>query len=269
MSTKRIFLNIAGIRLCCVDFGGEGQPVLLLHGLAGRGNEWRNTASWLTQHGHIFALDQRGHGMSDINLSDYSRDTYVNDVIAVIEKLGLQNTLLIGQSMGAQNAFLAAAHRPDLVARLIVVEAIASPNPSAQKMVSKWLDAWPLPFPSLADARAFFGGDTLYAETWLEVLEEHPEGYWPQFKKDDMLRSIEDQVICDYWNEWRRITCPTLVVGGANSFLPQNELKAMAQILPHGRYIQIEHAGHDLHLEQPAAWRQAVEDFLTGPEKPQ
>lgn len=42
---KRLFLDVEGARLCCVDFGGEGQPVLLLHGLAGRANEWREMAA--------------------------------------------------------------------------------------------------------------------------------------------------------------------------------------------------------------------------------
>ncbi len=53
---RRVFLNGDDGRLCCVDFGGTGRPMLLLHGLAGRSNEWRETASWLTTHGHVVAL---------------------------------------------------------------------------------------------------------------------------------------------------------------------------------------------------------------------
>lgn len=261
-NSKRLFLHSDDVRLCCLDFGGDGPPVLLLHGLAGRANEWRNTANWLTQSHHTFALDQRGHGVSDKLISDYSRRAYVSDIINVIEQLHLRPTILIGQSMGGQNAFLVAAQRPDLVQKLIVVEAGASANPSAQELVRRWFATWPLPFSSLADAKAFFGGNTLYAETWLEVLEEHSDGYWPQFHIEDMLQSIEDQVTQDYWSEWRRVRCPTLVVGGANSFLSQDELHVMAECIPHGRYVQIPNAGHDLHLEQPEAWHQVAEPFL-------
>ncbi|HZR43845.1 MAG TPA: alpha/beta hydrolase [Ktedonobacteraceae bacterium] len=99
---KRLFLDVAGVRLCCVDFGGEGPPVLLLHGLARRANEWRETAYWLIEHHHVFALDQRGHGVSDKATRDYSRDAYVNDVISVIEQLELHPVILIGQSMGGR-----------------------------------------------------------------------------------------------------------------------------------------------------------------------
>src|SRR5579875_2376901 len=164
--------------------------------------------------------------------------------------------------MGGQNAFLVASRRPEKVRTLIVVEAGITPRPTAQQQVSQWLDSWPVPFPTLADARTFFGGDTLYAQTWLEVLEERPDGYWPQFRKDDMLRSIEDQVQQDYRHEWERIQRPTLVVGGERSFIPQQELQTMAASIPHGHYVQIANAGHDLHLEQPEMWQQAVENFL-------
>jgi len=145
---------------------------------------------------------------------------------------------------------------------LIVVEAMPGPNPSAQEAVSRWLDSWPLPFASLADARAFFGGETLYAQTWLETLEEHEDGYWPQFQKDEMVRSIQDQVTHNYWAEWERIRCPTLIVGGENSFLPQQQLQEMARQIPHGRYVQAAQAGHDLHLDRPQLWQQMAEVFL-------
>ncbi len=262
LEAKRLFLNSKATRLCCVDFGGSGQPFLLLHGLAGRANEWRSTAAWLKDYGHVFALDQRGHGQSAKGLDDYSRDAYVNDAIAVIQQLHLAPVLLIGQSMGGQNAFLVASRRPDLVRALIVIEAGPGADPATPANVAKWLDSWPVPFPSLADARIFFGGDTLYAQTFLEVLEEREDGYWPIFRKDEMVRSVEDQGTRDYWDEWERVTCPTLIVGGEKSFLPQDQLQEMAGRIPHGRYVPIAQAGHDLHLDQPERWRQVAEAFL-------
>jgi pimeloyl-ACP methyl ester carboxylesterase len=261
-ASSRVFLDVNGDRLCCVDFGGDGPPILLLHGLAGRGNVWHETGGWLTQHGHVFAPDQRGHGRSAKGLDDYSRDAYVADAVALIERLQLAPVQLIGQSMGGLNAFLVAARRPDLVRSLVVVEARPSPNPSAQSDVEKWLSSWPLPFPSLADARAYFGGETLYAQTWLEMLEERDDGYWLLCYQEDMLRSMADIVTADYWPEWDRIACPTLIVGGEDSFVPQEDLRAMASRIPRGRYMQISQAGHDLHLDRPDLWRQAVEAFL-------
>jgi pimeloyl-ACP methyl ester carboxylesterase len=259
---KRVFLDVNGIHLGCVDFGGDGPSILLLHGLAGRGNEWHDTASWLTQRGHVYALDQRGHGRSAKELDDYSRDAYVADAAATVERFQLAPVLLIGQSMGGLNAFLVAARHPDLVRALIVVEARPSPNTSAQRDVEKWLNSWPLPFSSLADAQVYFGGDTLYAQTWLEMLEERDDGFWSICAQEEMVRSMADLVTADYWPEWDRIACPTLVVCGENGHISQDERREMAGRIPHGRYVQISQAGHDLHLDRPDLWRQAVEAFL-------
>ncbi len=66
----------------------------------------------------------------------------------------------------------------------------------------------------------------------------------------------------DYWPEWERSTCPTLIVGGEQSFLPQSQLQEMARRIPHARYAQIVQAGHDLHLDHPERWRQLAEEFL-------
>lgn len=259
---KRLYLEEPGPRLCCVDFGGDGSPVLLLHGLAGRAAEWRNTASWLTATHHVFALDQRGHGRSEKTLGDVSRDAYVADVIRVLDWLALGPVLLLGQSMGGLNAFLAAARRPELVRALVVVEASPAQSPRVQQSVQDWLSSWPLPFPTLADAKAFFGGETLYAQTWLEVLEEHADGYWPQFEQTTMVRSMADVAARDYWQQWEQVRCPTLIVGGATSFVAQDDLREMATRIPLGTYRQVDHAGHDLHLDQPEAWRAIVSEFL-------
>ncbi len=262
----RRFLTAGDIQLCCVDFGGNGEdgpPALLLHGLAGRGNEWRSTASWLTQHCHVFALDQRGHGMSDKTSFDYTYDAYVHDAIDVIEQVSSAPVILIGQSMGGKTAFLTAARRPDLVRGLIVVEAKVSEDPEAQKLVRDWFARWPVPFPTLADAKSFFGGNTLTGETWIEFLEERPDGYWPLCDSERLLAGLTQSSANDYWPEWEQITCPTLLVGGERSIFSQGEMQEMARRIPRGRYIVIPDAGHDLHLEQPEAWRRVAEEFLS------
>ena len=53
-----------GVELACLDFGGSGSPVLLLHGLAGHVGEWSETAGWMVREHRVVALDERGHGRS-------------------------------------------------------------------------------------------------------------------------------------------------------------------------------------------------------------
>lgn len=259
--TTRIFFDASDVRLCAFDFGGSGIPALLLHGLAGRAVEWRSTAAWLTRYCRVVALEQRGHGASGKATDDFSRDAYVRDAISVADSLG-PPVVLIGQSMGGQNAFLVAALRPDLVRALVTAEATPAPSPGTQEAIRKWLDSWPVPFPTLADGKEFFDQTGFHGETWIEVLEERADGYWPQFETDAMVQSVADQDVADYWSEWARIEVPTLVVRGSRSFLPDEQFAQMTASKPSARYVEIADAGHDVHLERPEGWRDAVEPFI-------
>ncbi len=252
-----------GVELIALDYGGnESQDILLLHGLAGRGSEWENTAEWLIQYGRVIALDQRGHGSSRTNVTDFSRSAYVQDAIETIEQHCTQPIVLVGQSMGGLNAFLVAAKRPDLVKALVVVEATPERNRNAQHDIQNWLDNWPAPFQNLDDAKEFFGGDTLYSRTFAKSLEKRKDGYWPAFNKEDMIHSLDDVVSKDYWDEWKKIECPTLVVAGERSSITKPLLEKMISSIPKGQYVYIPEAGHDLHLERPDEWGKALEDFL-------
>jgi len=259
---RRIAARGAGVALQCLDWGGSGPAAVLLHGLGGTAREWESTASWLTRTHRVLAPDQRGHGASERRPKDLSRDAFVADVVALVERLAGPPVTLIGQSLGAHTAFLVAARRPDLVRTLVVAE--ASPSPTTAEMVAnvrEQLAAWPVPFRSRADARTFFGGDTLAARAWADGLEERDGAWWPAFDLDMMVAALSASAT-DCWKEWKRIRAPTLVVRAGSGELSAVEAGAMVAALSAARLVEIPGAGHDVHLEAPLEWRRAVERFL-------
>jgi pimeloyl-ACP methyl ester carboxylesterase len=224
-----VLLEREGVRLAATDFGGAGPPALLLHGLGGHTGEWADTARWLTGHHRVLALDARGHGESERQPADVSLAARVADVVFAIEELGLAPAVLIGQSLGAITALLVASERPDLVGALIVVDAGVS-----------------------ADDDAFVPGV-------VEALSSWPD---PKFDLNVMERTLRETIGRSFWDEWERIACPTLVVRAGNGMLPAEEARAMVERLRRAQLIEIAGAGHDLHLDSPAEWREAVERFL-------
>ena len=134
-------LQRAGVRLACRDFGGCGRSVLMLHGLAGHSGEWTETAALLGSGFRIVGLDQRGHGRSERAPEDVSRRAYVADVAAVMDDLSLAPVVLVGQSMGANTALLAAAAFPDRVQALVVVDGSPDgPIPELPGHIRRWLE---------------------------------------------------------------------------------------------------------------------------------
>src|SRR5207249_11521180 len=99
------------------DYGGRGTEVVsLLHRLAGHAREWDDTAAWLTASKRVIALDQRGHGRSERQPADMSRDACVSDVVAGMDRLTLDQAVLVGQSLGGHTPFLTSARHSSHVA---------------------------------------------------------------------------------------------------------------------------------------------------------
>jgi pimeloyl-ACP methyl ester carboxylesterase len=253
-----------GVRLACRDFGGSGAAVLFLHGLAGHADEWAGTAGWLSESRRVLALDARGHGRSERSPHEVSPGAHVADVVFAIESMRIAPVSLVGQSLGGRTAMLVAAERPDLVHGLVVAEASPSADEDAVAEVQASLARWPRPFGSREEAVEFFG-ESRSAEAWADGLERREDGWWPRFDTEVIVRTLREAVADSLWAEWKRISCPVLVVRGSEGDMAAADAHAMVARLPAARLVEIAGAGHDVHLDRPAEWRAALEEFLGRP----
>ncbi|MFD3679130.1 alpha/beta fold hydrolase [Streptomyces sp. NPDC058613] len=251
-----------GVRISCRDWGGDGHPLVLLHGLAGHAGEWDEISRDLIRRYRVVAMDQRGHGASERRPRDLSRAAYVADVVAVVDQLGLRRPVLIGQSMGGNTAMLTAAAHPELISALVLVEAgPGGPNPHTPAEIGGWLDSWPMPFPSREAAVRFLGGG-LVGEGWAAGLEERDGGWWPRFDRDVMVASLAENAQRSSWDEWAKVGCPVLAVLGQNGIIPPQESEAMLRQQPDTTAVSVPGTGHDVHLEQPDVLHRLLQDFL-------
>ncbi|MEU3184503.1 alpha/beta hydrolase [Streptomyces sp. NPDC006923] len=282
--TQRVEVTGAdGVRLAAWEFadpsrrsGQPGQPsgVLLLHGLMGRASHWAPVARRLAERHRTVALDQRGHGCSDKPAEGaYTREAYVADAEAAVEQLGLGPVTLVGHAMGALTAWQLAAKRPDLVRALVIHDMRASAlGAASQREWEDWFRTWPVPFPTLAAARKWFGEDDPWIERpapargdfFAEVMEEHADGWRPVFSRRRMLISRATWVHDAHWEELAQVECPTLVVRGVDGKLGRAEAQEMVRVLPRGQYAEVTDAGHLAHYDQPDAWTAAIAPFLDG-----
>jgi len=121
-----------------------------------------------------------------------------------------------------------------------------------------------MPFATREAALAFFGRNRAWAEAWVDGLEHREKGLWPSFEIEVMVESLRENATTSYWDEWRSITCPTMVVV-AQENEGAEDIGRMLEQQPHASLVAIPHAGHDLHLDDPMAWRKALEGFLALP----
>ncbi len=250
-----------GVRLGCLDWGRSGSSVVLLHGIAGYAAEWAETASWLSQTFRVVAIEQRGHGRSEREPDDVSPSAFVADAEMWVEQLELAPAVVVGQSFGGLVAFLLASRRPEVVRALVIVEATPAQDVESPAVVRRWLESWPVPFASREAALAYFGAGTAWSRAWVGGLEERPDGLWPSFAPEVIVAALAEASRRDWWDDWARIRCPVLVVRGADG-TAGGAAQRMVEALSTAQAVEVEEAGHDLHLEQPRRWRQVLEEFL-------
>jgi pimeloyl-ACP methyl ester carboxylesterase len=254
-----------GVSLWAADYGGTGSAVLLLHGLAGYGEEWRDTAERLRVTHRVVAPDQRGHGRSDRHPIDMSRAAFVADAEMWISGLDLAPSIIVGQSLGGDTAMLLAAELPDSARALVVVEASPDADPDGPARVQQWLDSWPESFASREEALTFFGGDAPWARAWVGGLREHGERLLPAFDKAVMVEALRESSH-DLWAAWDRVRCPILVVTGQDR-LPDTVRTRMKAAQPDARFEEIRDAGHDVHIERAPQWLEVLTTFIAAIER--
>lgn len=105
---RELTVDSAGVRLAVRDHGGDGHPLVCVHGLSSNLEIWEPVAAILREAFRVVAYDQRGHGRSDDG-DDYSYEAVAGDLAAVVSALGLDAPVVAGHSWGASVALHHAA----------------------------------------------------------------------------------------------------------------------------------------------------------------
>lgn len=251
----------SGVRINYFDTGGNGPPVVILHGLAGSAVEFFETARSLPGFRTVL-LELRGHGRSTSRPADLSREAFVADVVQVIESAVGCPVALVGQSMGGHTAMLVAATRPDLVSKLVLLESSAAAgSPTENMQLGQFFRSWPIPFASRAAATDFLGDGPLQ-QAWSSDLEEKEDGYWPRFHADVMVQTMNG-LLLPRWEEWGVVRAPTLVVYGESGMFSADDKTEFVTRGHDVRQFDLAHASHDAHLDAHESWVAALKSFLS------
>ncbi len=242
-----------GLTFSYLDAGGPGRPLVALHSHWLEGATYVPLAAALAPEWRVIALDQRGHGYSD-HAPSYTREDYIGDVAALFSRLGLDDAVLLGNSLGGVNAYQFAARYPDRV-RALIVEDIGAEVSEDTSFVLAWVGT----FPTREALAERIGSRFLpYLE---ESFRQTPQGWRLAFDPHDMVVS-QRHVNGDHWDDWLATTCPALLIRGEESRLTRPaHLEQMATRRPNTR-LQTLQGGHIIHVDNPAGFTEAVQAFL-------
>jgi pimeloyl-ACP methyl ester carboxylesterase len=279
MFTSR-HIDTSDVRLHAVT-GGDGPPLLLIHGWPGSWYYWRLVMPALARDFSVVAVDQRGIGLSGKPEEGYDTGTLANDLAGLMDALGYEHFAVVGVDTGMLIGYALAADQPDRVVRLAVGEAplpgITPPNPLIlpDQVVDR---LWHIPFNQLKETNEklvrgrediFFGAEFSasagtnklpdYAvKYYVDGLASSPEALHGSFQ---LYRAFGATAAQNEERKTRRLTMPVLAMGGAQSSgaMAADTMKLVADDV---QTLVIPGVGHWLAEQAPDELVAALTAFL-------
>lgn len=247
--------------------GGHGEPLVLVHGLMGRGTTWSRQIPWLTRLGAVYTYDAPWHrGRDVVDRYPICTERFVTDLGDAVAELG-GPARLIGHSMGALHAWCLAAHRPDLVTALVVEDMAPDFRGRTTGPWEPWVHALPVEFSTAEQVHEAFG--PIAGQYFLEAFDRTATGWRLHGRPRDWIDIAAEWGTRGYWRQWQAVRAPTLLIEAGNSVTPPGQMAEMAKTGQRATYLHVPEAGHLIHDEAPGIYRSAVESFLaTFPERP-
>lgn len=245
---------------------GEGNPLIILHGLFGTADNWNTLAKKYGEQFTTYTVDLRNHGQSPHH-DEWGYSIMAEDVIELMEDEGLENIYLMGHSMGGKVAMVVAGMIPDQISKLIISDiAPKYYKPHHTEILT-----------------ALNGLDLVNTKTRKEA-ESYMELHIPDFgTRQFLLKNL-------YWNNeqlaWRfnlpvitqqiekvgeellsniKYEGPTLFLRGGNSrYIKDEDIDSILEHFPNSTLSTINGAGHWLHAEKPTEYWEKTVEFLNG-----
>ena len=273
------------LKLHYVDWGNPEKPLaVLVHGGRDHARNWDWVAQALRENYHVIAPDLRGHGDSEwARGSEYAMVEYVVDMAQLLAQLDSFPAILIGHSLGGGIVLQYSGVYPEKVRKVVAIEGLGPPphmidqqSKHAHERMQLWITQMrdlagrlPRRYQTLNEAvqRMRETNPRLSEEqaTSLTVhgMNRNENGTY-SWKFDNYVRAQSPYRfnVEDAKEIWGRITCPTLLFRGIESWASDPEKDGRASAFQQVKVVNVPGAGHWVHHDQLAIFLRAVQDFL-------
>lgn len=233
------YANIRGFKMY-YEIYGKGEPLLLIHGNGGSGNNFSGQIPYFKQHYRVIVADSRAHGKSVDPSDSLSYEMMAEDFNALIDYLNIKSCHVIGWSDGGNNGLLLAIHHPDKVKKLAITGA------------NLWLDE-----------RAFPADILHIPNTDLDSLKKLPQT--PEVKNAIKVWNLVYQEPKISLKQLNDIKCPTLVIAGDHDLILPKHTLLIAENIPQSNLWILPNSGHSTLINYKNQFNKTVADFFKKP----
>jgi esterase len=244
---------------------GQGEPLIILHGLFGSADNWFSIAKELEKDFTLYLVDQRNHGDSP-HSDEWNYQVMAEDLKELMDDEALDSAYIMGHSMGGKTVMTFAMNYPAKVKKMIVADIAPRFYPLHHQRILEGLNAIPM-----GELKSRKEADDILAkyinipgirQFLLKSLGRDENG---KFIWKINLPVITEKIanVGEELKSGAPFEKPTLFMGGANSdYITEKDKEEIEKLFPNSHVIYIKDAGHWLHAEQPAAVIETVKAFF-------
>jgi pimeloyl-ACP methyl ester carboxylesterase len=246
-----------------------GQVVYLLHGLTAQCQDWEMIPAELAKAGfHSYAFDMRGHGHSEKPATGYSPEDLARDLEVCSTVMNHHKVHLVGHSTGGRNALFFATMFPQKTQTLTIIDQTLTADPQSWERQKETYAEYPTPFPSAEALDEFLMAKFPDRERrrHYERTQFHqgPDGSWDwSFSVPAVLEIQKLGRAKELHWLLKRVKCPILFMKAERSdYVTPEEAEKIQEVMPDGKLVTIENAGHGLFRDNPQAFLATLVPFL-------
>jgi len=244
---------------------GNGEPLLILHGFLGMGDNWKTLANKFSEGYQVHLIDQRNHGRS-FHSDDFNYELMVEDLFQYIQYHDLKRVNIIGHSMGGKVAMLFAVTHSEQLKKLIVADIGPKFYPRHHDTILEGLSA--IDFDKQKTRGAVEEVLKGYIPEWGTRQFLLKNVYWKtkeelalRFNLEGLIENIDE--IGTPLPSLAVFEKPTLFLKGGNSgYITDNDISLIKAHFPKATIKTVKNAGHWLHAENPKDFYDYVVSFL-------
>ncbi|MDI6644830.1 MAG: alpha/beta hydrolase [Methanobacteriaceae archaeon] len=227
---------------------GQGQPILLLHGLSDSSQIWEIIKNELINDFRLISMDLMGHGNSDKIESSYSIKDFSSDVEILLESLNLEKVDVIGFSLGGAVAQQLAIQNPEMVSSLILMSTFSyiddNLNKKLQFLQEKLLKGGCGAFYDEAIKLVL---TPQFIDKYASELDYGRKICMEMNTASSLIKVIDAILKFNLKNETASISCPTLIISGADDiFTPTHFSRELNHSIHNSKLEIIDNVGHNL-----------------------
>lgn len=245
---------------------GHGQPLIILHGLFGSGDNWYTLSNFFGEKFRVWAVDQRNHGRSP-HSDTFDYRSMAADIDDLMIHEGISSACFIGHSMGGKTAMEFALTHQEKVERLVVVDISPRSYPPQHDAIFEAMFSLDLAkYQTRSELDAALSGKIQEYPVRQLLLKNVARDENSNFKWKIDIKAIHK----NYSNVNAAISSqipfekPTLFLRGSKSkYITDEDTPAIKSLFPHASFAVVENAGHWVHAEAPGEFGRIVMEFLT------